>query len=145
VKQALVTARRRAVRLLYLPTVLSWMVAVELAVRPIPLSRLSRLLGVPLDATPADVSSPPVQPPLSRWQAGQLRTLLPLAKRWPFAVGPCLRQALVAGHILRKHHPVLRLGVATNQGAVQAHAWVEVGGVVVGDAHGYLPLVNDGP
>lgn len=141
-RQFLVTARRRASRLPYLPTVLLYMAIVELAVRPVPLPRLSRIMGVPLDSTHEQASGHQDPPNLTRWQMGQLRALLPLARRWPFSDGPCLRQALVAGHILRRHHPVLRLGVATENEEVLAHAWVEVGGVLVGETKGYLPLIN---
>jgi hypothetical protein len=142
VRQLIRTARRRATRLLYLPPVLCWMVVVELAVRSVPLPKLSTRMGVPLDSAEAKPGMPPQPLKLTRWQTGQLRTLLPLAARWPFADGPCLRQSLVAGHILRSHHPVLRLGVATENDSVQAHAWVEVGGMLVGEPSGYLPLTN---
>ena len=141
-RQILTTARRRAARLFYLPPVLWWMVVTELSVRSVPLPKLSARMGVPLSATETEPGPPPAPLNLSRWQLGQLRTLLPLAQRWPFADGPCLRQSLVAGHILRQHDPILRLGVATEHNSVQAHAWVEVGGVVVGETSGYLPLIN---
>jgi hypothetical protein len=135
--------RRRANRLLYLPPVLFNMLAMEVAVRCLPLDTLSRLMGVPLDSTTTQAPVPADKPQLTRWQAGQLRTLVPVAAHWPLADGPCLRQALVAGHILRHHHPVLRLGVAPGTTEVQAHAWVEVGGVLVGDSRGFIPLIND--
>jgi hypothetical protein len=142
VRPILTTVRRRAARLFYLPPVLWWMVVTELSVRSVPLPKLSARMGVPLSASATEPGPPPQPLDLSRWQRGQLRTLLPLAERWPFADGPCLRQSLVAGHILRRHHPILRLGVATEQNSVQAHAWVEVAGLVVGDTTGYLPLIN---
>jgi hypothetical protein len=139
------TAQRRARRLLFLPPVLFWMLVVEATVRWVPLPNLSRALGVPLDSTtePPKEKSPPLN--LTRWQMEQLHTLAPLADRWPFADGPCLRQSIVAGHVLRRHHPVLRLGVAPQTDGLLAHAWLEVGGVVLGESDDYTPLINVSP
>jgi hypothetical protein len=59
-----------------------------------------------------------------------------VAKRF-IPSGNCLPQALAAESLLRRNgHPVeLRIGVAkTDQGRLEAHAWVESGGrLVVGD------------
>jgi hypothetical protein len=136
------TVRRRAVRLLFLPPVLFWMLVVEITLRWVSLPTLSKRLGVPLDSTTERSNG--IQPDftLTRWQAGQLRTLAPVAARWPFADGPCLRQSIVAGHVLRRHRPVLRLGVASPSEGLQAHAWVEVGGVSMGESSKYTLLIN---
>ena len=48
----------------------------------------------------------------------------------------CLVRALAIQRMLRRHGIVagqINIGVRTRDGAFQAHAWVEVGGVVVGD------------
>lgn len=139
------TARRRVGRLPYLAPVLFWMSVVELAVRFVPLPRISAFMGVPLRST--DDSSAVTRRPLTltRWQSGQLRALRPVARRWPFADGPCLRQSLVAGHILRRLDPVLRLGIATDDTKLLAHAWVEVGGILLGESSDYAPLVDEQP
>jgi Transglutaminase-like superfamily len=128
--------------LLYLPPVLFWMLVAEVAVRCLPLARTSVLMGVPLEATPGPAGPAHPTPPLTRWEAGQLGTLRPVARRWPFADGPCLRQSLVAGHVLRRLHPVLRVGVATDGGGLLAHAWVDVGGILLGESSDYAPLIS---
>lgn len=51
--------------------------------------------------------------------------------RWGPFNGTCLRRAVVGGYFLRRRRPLLRIGVAKAQGAVAAHAWVEVGGVAL--------------
>ena len=136
------TLRRRAARLAFVPPVLLYMILAELTVRSVPVQRLSKVFGVPLDSTSVH-AIPNHQPPsLTRWQRGQLRTLAPLAARWPFADGPCLRQSLVTGHVLRRHHPVLRLGVANPDSGLQAHAWVEVDGFPIGESSAFTPLIN---
>jgi hypothetical protein len=43
----------------------------------------------------------------------------------------CLRRSLVMGHVLRRHDPVLRIGVRRTDGGFAAHAWVEVAGEAV--------------
>ena len=43
----------------------------------------------------------------------------------------CLRRSLVMGHVLRRHDPVLRIGVRRTDGGFSAHAWVEVAGEAV--------------
>jgi hypothetical protein len=45
---------------------------------------------------------------------------------------------------VRRHHPVLRLGVVNSATGVLAHAWVEVAGTHIGEQGPYAPLVNDG-
>ncbi|WP_250447386.1 lasso peptide biosynthesis B2 protein, partial [Actinotalea sp. C106] len=47
--------------------------------------------------------------------------------RGPFN-GTCLRQSLLLAHLLRHRDPVLRVGVAKVDGAVRAHAWIEIDG-----------------
>ena len=49
-----------------------------------------------------------------------------VADVWPFSRGPCLRRALVAGHLLRDLDPALRLGVGGSGDKVYAHAWLEI-------------------
>jgi hypothetical protein len=60
----------------------------------------------------------------------------------------CLTQALAADALLRRsgRSPHLRIGVARDAGALEAHAWIELDGrVLVGDhdLHRFTPL--DGP
>jgi hypothetical protein len=119
------------------------MTVVEVAIRILPLDRVSRLLGVPLNSSDELVSGGTQQMTLSGWQRGQLRTLEPMAAHWPFSDGPCLRQSLVAGRVLRTHHPVLRLGVNLQDG-LQAHAWIEVDGYQLGQSNQFTVLTNAG-
>jgi transglutaminase superfamily protein len=53
-----------------------------------------------------------------------------LVRRWP-AEARCLRRSLLVGHALRRRAPVLRIGVAKEDGKVHAHAWIEVGGLAL--------------
>lgn len=119
------------------------MTVVEVAIRVLPLDRVSRLLGVPLNASDEELAAGSQQMQLSGWQRGQLRTLEPVAAHWPFSDGPCLRQSLVAGRVLRAHDPVLRLGVNLTDG-LQAHAWVEVDGYQLGQSNNFTVLTNAG-
>lgn len=52
----------------------------------------------------------------------------------------CLRRAMVLGVILRRHNPVLRLGVRRGEESFTAHAWLEIDGRQIEAAHGYEPL-----
>jgi hypothetical protein len=134
---------KKGMRLLpYLPTALLWMSVVEVAVRTTPIDKSSKFLGVPLDTANTFAPRPDVTLKLTSWQEGQLRALGAVARRWPFADGPCLRQSLAAGRIIRNHHPVLRLGVATESG-LQAHAWVVVDGTIIGETRNFTPLVRN--
>jgi hypothetical protein len=57
-----------------------------------------------------------------------------VAKHVPGA--ECLAQSLVLARMVREAHPhdtVVRIGVRPGDGALAAHAWVEVGGVVLND------------
>lgn len=110
-------------------SVIGWLAAVEVALRITSVSRLSRLLGVPIDTT--DTCSGRTEPPPQALTAGERRRLRILAAavtRWPFGRGPCLRQSLVAGRILVRHQPRLRLGAAPIEGGVVGHAWLELDG-----------------
>lgn len=64
-----------------------------------------------------------------------------MVAHWPFGRGPCLRQSLVIGHLLRSRQPVLRLGVGEVDGRVMAHAWIEFSGTSIGGSDWFLPLL----
>ncbi|MHB8682278.1 MAG: lasso peptide biosynthesis B2 protein [Acidimicrobiales bacterium] len=122
--------------------VLGWLAVVEIGLRVVSLPSLARVVGVALEAEPS--TSKAVSPP--RLRAGERRRLLALQRvtpRWPFGPGPCLRQSLVAGRILRRHRPTLLLGAMPDGDTLTAHAWLEVVGFgVVGDDSGFLPLLS---
>jgi hypothetical protein len=100
---------------------------VEMLIRWVPLPRLARLLGIRVNLGPArtDAQQLPLEqlPPRAR---RELRCTRRVADVWPLSKGPCLRRSLVAGHLLRRHHPAVRLGVAGTGTALVAHAWLEI-------------------
>ena len=102
-------------------------VVVELLVRWVSLPRLSRLLSVRLNLAPAppDVDRIRVRDLPAR-AARQVRCTRRVADAWPFSQGPCLRRALVAGHLLRDMDPALRLGLTGSGDQLVAHAWLEI-------------------
>jgi hypothetical protein len=126
---------RRAPRVLRLPPreilttlhVVAILVVVELLIRWVQLPRLSRLLGVRVELAAArpGVEQLPLNelPPHAR---RQLRCTRKVADAWPFSRGPCLRRALVGGHLLRDLDPAVRLGVAGAGDTLLAHAWLEI-------------------
>jgi hypothetical protein len=102
-------------------------VVVELLVRWVSLPRLCRLLGVRLNLEPPPGTVERLRvkdlPPRA---ARQVRCTRRVADAWPFSRGPCLRRSLVAGHLLRRLDPALRLGVAGSGDGLHAHAWLEI-------------------
>jgi len=102
---------------------------VEVLIRFVPLPDLTRLLGVRLSLDPA--SDEPQQfaagelpEPVRR----QLRCTGRVADHWRLSKGPCLRRALVAGHLLRDLEPAVCLGVGGDSNSLLAHAWLEIDG-----------------
>ena len=99
---------------------------IEIGLRVGSLDRLAELLGSQWSSQKARMngrcrSSRPMTAALSM----QLEKVL---RHWCFSA-TCLRRSLLAGHLLRRWHPVLRLGVAKVDGIVTAHAWLEINGV----------------
>lgn len=86
--------------------------------------------GLRLDLTGAPSKAPTES--LPHWAARRSRAADAVVARWPFG-DTCLRRCLVQGHLLRELHPVLRVGPLQDEdGTLTAHAWIEVGGRVVG-------------
>jgi hypothetical protein len=103
------------------------LVVVEASIRWVPLPRLSRLLGVRLNLAPVEPDTEPMRPAeLPPRARRQLRCTRRVADAWPLSKGPCLRRSLVAGHLLREHHPAVRLGVGGEGDGLHAHAWLEI-------------------
>jgi hypothetical protein len=101
---------------------------VELLIRWVRLPTLSRMLGVRLDLGPAaSAEAMPLRDFPSIVQR-QLRWAWKVADLWPFSKGPCLRRALVGGHLVRRLHPVLRIGLGCGSDELSAHAWLEIDG-----------------
>jgi hypothetical protein len=122
-------------------------VFVEIGLRVTTLSRLARILRVPL-ATGQQASATAPQPggnpaALPAWARRRIRATRWMLHRWPFG-DTCLRQALVSGQRVRELNPLLHVGVTKLDGEVRAHAWLVVSGVVVDPmraASSYLSLV----
>jgi hypothetical protein len=105
------------------------LVVVEILIRWVPLPRLSRALGIEVNLQPA--RSEAVRLPVDELPARarrQLECTRRVADAWPFSRGPCLRRALVGGHLIRHLHPAVRLGVAGAGDTLLAHAWLEIDG-----------------
>jgi len=107
--------------------VLATFVAVEVSIRFVRLPRLARTLGCRLELD-AGESTFDTRPELPGSAIRQLRCVRRVARRWPFGSGPCLRTALVAGHLLRRLDPAIRLGSSGTGVDLSAHAWLEIDG-----------------
>jgi hypothetical protein len=103
-------------------------VAIELGLRVVSVARLARWMQVPLATEQAP---PPLAGPDDLAGLSDAEQRAHWAVRWVLARwlydGTCLRRALALGFFLRRHHPVLRLGMIDEVGAA-AHAWIEFGG-----------------
>ena len=124
------TSVREAVELLYL--VLLATVA-ELTVRVVPLRRLAPLLGIRVQAPSVSSAQDPLDPEIGR----RAELVDKLYRYWP-RQNSCLRRGLVLGFRLRRWEPTLMIGIERGTGDVRAHAWIEIGGAVIGDESGDL-------
>ncbi len=104
---------------------------VELGLRRMPVTRLSRLLGVHLllDGTPA-ASGITETLRLSARERQRLDVTWRVLRHRPFN-GTCLRRALLAGRVVRHRDHAVRIGVRKVDGVVSAHAWLELDGTVL--------------
>lgn len=75
--------------------------------------------------------SPPAS--LSPDEVSILAVVERIGRRWPFGPrGGCLRQSLVAAHVVRRHDPCIRIAVESDaRRGMSAHSWVEVDGEAV--------------
>lgn len=122
--------------------VLAVSMVVELAIRRVPLPRVSRAFGVAWlrDVDGAGRTGPSS---LSSRDRRVVRCTRRVMRWWPFSEGNCLRQSLVIGYALRRHRPRLQIGVALPSTGFGAHAWLEVCGLRIGAAEGFHSF--DGP
>jgi len=103
-------------------------VAVEAGLRTLSLPKLAGLLGLSVREGPGAASEATADD-----VASSARATDAWLRHWP-AEGRCLRRSLVLGAMLRRHRPVLRIGVSLDRGALRAHAWVEVAGRKVAES-----------
>lgn len=142
VAPSLVRLLRRTRRLPRMAGALGRLAVIEVGIRLLPLPRLAALLCTPLATglAPAEVPATPIR--LRAVERSRLLALARMAPRWPFCDGPCLRQALATGLVLRRHRPVLRIGAALEAGDVVGHAWVELPGASIGASDGFGVLLS---
>lgn len=114
---------------------------VEVVIRKMSLPKLSRALGVPLALGPPTATKGMQDDELAPEVARALRSAARVTRAWPFCAGPCLRRALVGGHLTRSSDPAIRIGVAAGpDDTVLAHAWLELGGRPLEDVDGFEPF-----
>lgn len=118
---------------------------VEVAIRVVPLRRLTRVLGIPLQRTGmGDVADEAASLTLAEKRRG--RAVDRVMRRWPFGEGSCLRRSVLHAVMLRRHHPVLWLGVRADDAKILAHAWVELPGIgTIGADPRYQPFLQVNP
>jgi hypothetical protein len=135
-------AADRAARHL-LPAVLT-ACAAEIGLRTLDLRRLARLARVSLDMAPSSSTVDELR--LDDVDRARVRAVQIVMRRWPWgARGPCLRQALVSGWMLRHRRPHLVLGAGRDARGTLAHAWLLVDGVALDpDIARWTPLVAHG-
>lgn len=102
----------------------------ELGLRTVGLPLLSRVFGTPLSTVEDQPRASSATKPLSPAHRRRVRASLRVMRHWPFG-DTCLRQALVAGAMVRSRGPELVLGVAKRDGEIRAHAWLEIDGAVL--------------
>lgn len=113
--------------------------AVEAAIRWVPLPRLGNALGCRIDLSTRTAVAPAWSPSeLDPAVRRRLRCTHRVTGVWPLSRGPCLRRALVGGHLVRRLDPAIRLGTYLDGGEVVAHAWLELDGRPVEDIAGYV-------
>lgn len=119
---------------------------IEIAVRTVPLTRLAVAVGAPVELGAARDESIDPRIVLGPADAARLRATRIVMRRWPFgARGPCLREALVAGRLLRHRRPRIALGAGRDARGALAHAWLVVDGVALDPrAAQWTPLLRPG-
>jgi Transglutaminase-like superfamily len=111
-----------------------WLALVRLALWTRPFARVQELVGI---ASAQRSTAPAVAPGRLAWAVEAGAQAVPKAS--------CLTQALAAQIMLERTdtHPELRIGVSTDQGDFEAHAWLELEGRPLVGAHDlerYAPL-----
>lgn len=106
-----------------------WAAVIEIGLRKTTLSHISRICGIRVQVdgkhgrpgTAAEIV-------LSNQERRQLDFAGRVLRRGPFQ-DTCLRRAMLAGRVLRHRDHAVRIGVRKVDGAVKAHAWLELDGV----------------
>lgn len=116
---------------------------IEWALHRRPLPEFAAALGVPLVTGAGAVATEPFAERLTADERRALRAVRRVLRRWPWD-NTCLRRALGMGYALRHRSPSLRVGVTKSDGAVRAHAWLEIDGRTLDPEapSAYLSLVD---
>lgn len=112
--------------------------SIEVGLRTMSAKRLIRLLrlrakwdsALPTEHGDADLD-------LTSNEIRAARLVTRLMTRRPFQGRACLRQAMTLAVVLRRHQPVLCIGVAKQDDGIGAHAWLEIGSKRIGDGTGF--------
>lgn len=129
-----------ALRTLFWLGVLS---GIEAALRLSTLPSVCRRLGIALDLHSAAAAGSGVWPLPRRYEA-QVRALLRASRWWPFG-DTCLRRCLLLGLLLRREHPVLRIGIRRDTaGSFGAHSWLEVGDATLDPSSSEFTVLHGG-
>jgi hypothetical protein len=116
-------------------SVLGLLVLAEGAVRCLPTQLAARLFGVSFGAQREERSP---AGPMTELES-EVVVAARRVDRVVSVVHPkdgCLRRSLVLGHRLRERSPQLVIGVAKEDGALSAHAWLEIEGCPVPEPGG---------
>jgi hypothetical protein len=101
----------------------------RVGLRLLPAHRLARLVGAPMLFSDADAAPPAQGEAVPVDRRPEMRMLAALLRHRTFpSRSPCLLQSLSISMLLRRLEPRLRIGVASKDGALRAHAWVEANG-----------------
>lgn len=143
---------RRLLRVLRLPPaeqfgllrLLLLRIAIEPLLASMPLPRLASMLGIRFSGAAQPVAPRLPADRLSERDRRAVAAANRLTLRGRNRDRRCLRHALLTGHVLRRHDPILRIGAAKKDDAVQAHAWIEClgGRIDTDEAAAYRPLRN---
>jgi hypothetical protein len=108
-----------------LPFVMLLLLVADIGVRWWGVPQTSRLMRTRfLDDSVGGTVFPAVSPVEQRW----LKNLRRVVARWPFDA-TCLRRSLVTGWVLRRHSPLLVIGVRKSDTGVESHAWIRIAGI----------------
>lgn len=121
------------------------LVLADLGLRVLGLERVLRCVGARGSWQHADPVAPERATTLADIGRARLMLIGVVMRRraiWTRTDGPCLRQAVLVSALLRRHHPVVHLGLKGSEGAPMAHAWVTVGQVRIDYDPSYSSFVG---
>lgn len=104
--------------------ILGLALVVELGLRTLPLPRLAGLLRVDLDLR-SEARGHPMEVPPPAWAVRRIHLTRAVLR---YSRQTCLRNSLIVATRLRSLSPKLRIGVKKTEGALTAHAWLEMDG-----------------